>query len=286
MAPMSRNMTRRSSSALALVLLASLPLAAKAPKTEGPKKGTLVIVGGGQVGPEIRSRFIQLAGGPHANFVVIPTADEDRNLTDLAKIKDRFVQTWGVKNVTVLHTRDRKVADTKQFAEPIRHASAVWFPGGRQWRLADSYLNTRTEKEIKKLLDRGGVVGGSSAGATIQGSYLVRGAVEGNTIMMSPGHEAGLALMKNVAIDQHIITRHREKDLDPVIAAHPGLLGIGIDESTAIVVHGTEFEVTGKSKVAIHDGKPHDGGNFYFLQPGEKFNLATRSVVKSEAADK
>ena len=279
-------MPRKSAIILSLVLLASLPLAAKSHKTEGPKRGTLVIVGGGTVGPEIRSRFIQLAGGPDANFVIIPTADEDRNLTDLAKIKERFVQTWGVKNVTVLHTRDKKVADTEGFAEPIRHASAVWFPGGRQWRLADSYLGTRTGREIHKLLDRGGVVGGSSAGATIQGSYLVRGAVEGNEVMMAPSHEVGLGLMKNVAIDQHIITRHREKDLDPVIAKHPELLGIGIDESTAIVVHQSQFEVIGKSKVAVHDGKPHDAGNFYFLEPGQKFNLATRSVVKSESADK
>jgi cyanophycinase len=270
----------------ALILLAGLPLSAKSHKTEGPKKGTLVIVGGGQVGPEIRGRFIQLAGGPDANFVIIPTADEDRNLTDLEKIKARFVETWGVKNVTVLHTRDKKVANTKPFAEPIRHASAVWFPGGRQWRLADSYLGTRTEKEIKKLLDRGGVVGGSSAGATIQGSYLVRGAVEGNEVMMAPSHEVGLGLMKNVAIDQHIITRHREKDLDPVIEKHPELLGIGIDESTAIVVHQSQFEVIGKSKVALHDGKPHDGGNFYFLEPGQKFNLGTRTPLKNEAADK
>jgi cyanophycinase len=283
---MSRKMSRPISFLFALVLLGSLPVAAKSHKTEGPKKGTLVIVGGGQVGPEIRSRFIQLAGGPDANFVIIPTADEDRNLTDLAKIKERFIQTWGVKNVTVLHTRDKKVADTKAFAEPIRHASAVWFPGGRQWRLADSYLGTRTDKEIHKLLDRGGVVGGSSAGATIQGSYLVRGAVEGNEVMMAPSHEVGLGLMKNVAIDQHIITRHREKDLDPVIVKHPELLGIGIDESTAIVVHQSQFEVIGKSKVAVHDGKPHDGGNFYFLEPGQKFNLATRSVIRSEAADK
>jgi cyanophycinase len=283
---MSRKMSRPISFLFALVLLGSLPVAAKSHKTEGPKKGTLVIVGGGQVGPEIRSRFIQLAGGPDANFVIIPTADEDRNLTDLAKIKERFIQTWGVKNVTVLHTRDKKVADTKAFAEPIRHASAVWFPGGRQWRLADSYLGTRTDKEIHKLLDRGGVVGGSSAGATIQGSYLVRGAVEGNEVMMAPSHEVGLGLMKNVAIDQHIITRHREKDLDQVIAKHPELLGIGIDESTAIVVHGSEFEVIGKSKVAIHDGKPHDGGNFYFLTAGQKFNLGTRSVEKSESADR
>ena len=104
--------------------------------------------------------------------------------------------------------------------------------------------------------------------------------------MMSPGHEAGLGLLTNAAIDQHIITRHREKDLDPVIEKHPELLGIGIDESTAIVVHGSQFDVIGKSKVAIHDGKPHDGGNFYFLTPGQRFDLASRSASKPEPADK
>ena len=121
---------------LTLILATSLPLAAKSHETKGPKKGTLVIVGGGTVGPEIKQRFLSLAGGPEAKIVIIPTADEDRNLADLGKIKARFTEAWGMKNVTVLHTRDRKVADTKAFAEPLKHASAVWFPGGRQWRLA------------------------------------------------------------------------------------------------------------------------------------------------------
>jgi cyanophycinase len=129
------------------------------------------------------------------------------------------------------------------------------------------------------LLARGGVVGGSSAGATIQGSYLVRGAPAApgnpdgdNTIMMVPGHETGFALLPDSAIDQHVIARHRESDLVPVIASHPKLLGIGIDQETAIVVHGDEFEIIGDSKVIIHDGKKP----FYFLSPGQKFNLKTR----------
>jgi len=265
--------------------------AAAAPKaaTRGPSKGTLVIVGGGKLGPEITAKFVQLAGGPQANFIVIPTAGEDRdlaNLADLEKAKQTFVKNFGVEasHVTVLHTRDHKLADTKAFAAPIRKASAAWFSGGRQWRLADSYLDTRTEREIKNVLKRGGVVGGSSAGATIQGSYLVRGAVEGNEIMMSPGHERGFALLSASAIDQHILTRHREKDLDPVVEKHPDLLGIGIDESTAIVVHGSQFTVIGVSKVAIHDGRDHNGLMFYFLTPGQKFDLAKRAPVPTSAA--
>lgn len=260
--------------------------ASAAASTLGPARGTLVIVGGGKIPPVIAQRFVSLAGGADAKFVVIPTAGEDKDLADLTKVRDQFCKTFGAKpeNVTVLHTRDRKLADTAEFAEPLRHASGVWFPGGRQWRLADSYLGTRTEKEIKAVLDRGGVVGGSSAGATIQGSYLVRGAVSGNTIMMSPGHEKGLGLLHDAAIDQHIIKRHRENDLRQVIAAHPRLLGIGIDESTAIVVHGNEFTVIGNSKVAITDARHTNPESPYFLTPGESFNLRSRSVEDSAAA--
>lgn len=256
-------------------------LGAQATDTHGPKKGYLVIVGGGNVGPDIVQKFVSLAGGPEAKVVVIPTASEDKDL-DLEKIKKAFIERFGMSNVTMLHTRDKKVADTEAFARPIREAKAVWIPGGRQWRLADSYLGTAVEREIKALLKRGGVVGGSSAGATIQGSYLVRGAVEGNTIMMAKGHEEGFGLLTHSAIDQHLLTRKRQEDLVPVIAAHPDVLGIGLDESTAIVVHGDEFQVIGKSKVAVYDGKQHEGKKYVFLSPGERFNLK-KDVVESAA---
>lgn len=266
--------------ALATLATAAPKKPARAQESIGPNKGTLVIVGGGQVGPEIVQRFVQLAGGPDANFVVIPTAGEDNGLNDLTKIADDFKKRFGAKNVTVLHTRDRKVADSPEFVEPLKHASAVWIPGGRQWRLADSYLGTATEREIKAVLARGGVVGGSSAGATIQGSFLVRGAVSGNTIMVDKDHQKGFGLLHDAAIDQHVIKRHRESDLVPVIADHPKLLGIGIDESTAIVVHGNEFEVIGASKVGIYDDKEHDGKKYYFLTAGQKYDLAHREVEK------
>jgi cyanophycinase len=256
----------------------------KNPPTIGPEKGTLVIVGGGRIAPEIAQRFVSLAGGPDANIVVIPTAAPDAQINP-AEIKLRFSVVFNSKNIVVLHTRDRQVADSKEFTDPLRHAGGVWIAGGRQWRLADAYLGTLTEREIKGVLARGGVVGGSSAGATIQGSYLVRGASAtadnpdgDNTIMMAPGHEAGLGLLQNATIDQHLLTRHRENDLVAVIAAHPELLGIGIDEATAVVVHGGEFEVIGESKVGIYDGKEHDGKRYYFLSHGQKFDLMKRAV--------
>ncbi|MCG3161408.1 MAG: Peptidase E [Acidobacteria bacterium] len=241
----------------------------------GPKKGSLVVVGGGKIPRSISEKFIALAGGPEANIVYIPTAAEDQALN--RQTGDESPKLFGLKNVTVLHTRDRNVANTEKFAAPLRKATGVWFGGGRQWRLVDSYLDTLVHKELLAVLERGGVIGGSSAGATIQGSYLVRGAREGNTIMMAKGYEAGLGFLKNTAIDQHINTRKRENDLNEVIAAHPELLGVGLYESTAIVVQGDKFEVIGDGKVAITDGKEHDGKKYYLLSAGERFDLKARA---------
>jgi cyanophycinase len=132
-------------------------------------------------------------------------------------------------------------------------------------------------------LDRDGVIGGSSAGATIQGSYLARGDTRTNTIMMGD-HEQGLAFVKNVAIDQHVLRRNRQFDLLEIVAARPDLLGIGIDENTAIVVHGDEFEIIGQSYVLIYDNQRQidSGGDFYFLGVGDRFNLATREALRGE----
>jgi len=207
----------------------------------GPQKGSLVIVGGAMSDTAIVNRFIDLAGGPDSLIVVIPTAgggeEYDQNYRGLRQFK-----AAGATNLYVLHTKDPKVADTDEFVQPIKNAGGVWFSGGRQWRLADSYLNTKTHQALWDLLDRGGVIGGSSAGATIQGSYLARGDTRGNREMMGD-HEVGMGFLKNSAIDQHLLKRNRHFDLIEIIEAHPGLLGIGIDENTAIVVQADSFKV-------------------------------------------
>ncbi|TWW00114.1 cyanophycinase [Chitinophaga pinensis] len=256
----------------------------------GPQKGALIIVGGGKVGPEIWARFVELAGGPNANIVVIPTAGEDSALATGKSFEKELLQDLGVANVTVLHTRDPKVANTESFVAPLKKATAIWFPGGRQWKIADAYLHTLAEKEIKAVLTRGGVIGGTSAGATIQGSFLLRGDTKGNGILEGD-HVQGLDLIHKVAIDQHILRRNRQFDLIGVIKAHPELLGIGIDESTAIVVQKDTFEVIGNSYVAVYDiahingkeksptGEYNTDGPFYFLGRGQRFDLQQRKVI-------
>jgi cyanophycinase len=277
----------------ALPALTGMPLSAAlhaAPTVRGPEHGALVIVGGGRVGPEILTRFFDLAGGRNAPLVVIPTANGADSYPDdwpgLKMFKD-----FGATNITVLHTTDRTVADSEAFARPLTTARAVWFPGGRQWRLVDAYLHTRTEREVERVLERGGVVGGSSAGASILSSYMVRGAHENNYVMMAPGYEEGFGLIKGVAIDQHMLTRNRQDDLEEVVAKHPDVLGIGLDESTAIVVRGQEFEVTGASKIAIHDGRSvagerqqRNGKRYYFMAPGERYDLTKLERIGKRSA--
>jgi cyanophycinase len=246
----------------------------------GPEKGTLVIVGGNMQDPAIVQRFIELAGGPEAPIVIVPTAGE-------AADYDRYwsgLRSWrenGARNLTLVHTRDRAVADSEAFVKPIRSARGVFFAGGRQWRLADAYLNTRTHRELEALLDRGGVIGGSSAGATILGSFLVRGDTKGNEVMIGD-HTVGFGFIKNTAIDQHLLRRNRQFDMLEVIDKHPQLLGVGLDENTAIVVERNRFDVIGQSYVVVYSAKPVVGasGRFYFLAAGDRFDFETRTATR------
>lgn len=237
-----------------------------------------MVIGGGGRSEACLRRFVALAGGPKAKIVSIPTANQDSDLDDGSA---QELKRLGAGSVTTLHTRDPKVADSAGFVAPLLSATGVWLGGGRQWRLADAYLNTRTLTEIRAVLDRGGAVGGSSAGATIQGSLLVRGDTRGNTKMLGD-HTVGFGLLRNVAIDQHLLRRNRQFDLIPVIEAHPDVLGIGIDEDTAIVVEGDRFEVMGAGYVAIYDARQWKAqpGKFFFLAPGDRYDLRSRVPLR------
>ena len=243
-------------------------------ETRGPKNGTLMITGGGGLWDE----FVELAGGEGTPIVAIPTAQDDGSLAE--KWGPERVAKEAENNIAILHTRDRDEANSEAFVQPIREAKAVHLSGGRHWRLADSYLNTLVHEELKNLLARGGVIAGGSAGATIQGSYMVRGDTAGNHIMMGD-HTEGLGFVQNATFDQHLLQRNRHFDLIEVIERYPHLLGIGLDVDTGIVVRGDEFEVIGKHRVAVYDYTHvlNPDGKFYFLLPGAKYNMRTREPL-------
>jgi cyanophycinase len=279
---------------LSLLVAAFVLMTAASAQTpsHGPAKGYLLITGGATE-PRDYQHLIDLGGGSKANVVVIPNASVTKP-TPLAALQEEYC---GAKSpfaafpnvpCKVVYTNDPATANTEAFVAPLKTATAVWFVGGRHWRIADVYLDTLTQKEFFNLLDRGGVIGGGSAGATIQGSYMVRGSKEpdDNTIMMAPGHEIGLGFLTNATVDQHVDVRHRENDLAPVIKAHPNLLGLGLDQATSITVHGDTLTVNGPKRVAVWDGKDHDGKGYFYLNTGDKLDLVTRAPAFSSPPTK
>jgi cyanophycinase len=276
---------------VACLLAGAVALAQRAVPEYGPAAGTLVIVGGGNTANTgVVEKFIELGGGSEGRFVIVPTAGGNRGRDGNVRVYEEasVIRSWvarGLKHVRMLHTHDPKVADTEAFARVLSDATAVWFNGGRQWNIVDSYAGTLTYREFHKVLERGGVIGGSSAGATIQGEYLVRGDTSGPNVMMTeePTHQRAFAFLRRTAIDQHIDARNRWDDLIPVIKRFPNLLGIGISEGTAIVVTGDTFEVIGKSKVAIHDNTrtyPDGEKPYVVLSAGDKYDMKARAVIK------
>jgi cyanophycinase len=251
----------------------------------GPPRGTVIVVGGGAMGPEIYKAFIEAAGGPDALILDVPNAGGADSVSANAG------QAWrnnGAKNVAVLFTKDRKVADSDSFTAMIKKAGGIWFEGGRQWHLVQDYGGTRTERAIMEVLERGGVVGGSSAGASILGDFMVRGAPSNNNMIMDyPGYEIGFGYLRNVGIDQHVVARSRLPDLaDSIIPRYPNLLAISEDEGTAWVVRGDTGHIIGRNKAFAYNAQEKDSdAPFLTLHPGDRFDLNARRVI-SRAVDR
>lgn len=235
------------------------------------RSGALVVVGGGSLPAAVRERFIELAGGHNARFVVIPSAADRQS----AASSIEWLEASGVQQIEVLHATTPQEADTARHLELLGRADAVWFGGGRQWRLVDGFEGTRALEALHGVLKRGGVIGGSSAGATIQGEYLVRGNPLGNTEMIAEGYERGFAFWPGTAIDQHFSQRGRQPDMELLKRAYPQLWGIGVDESTAVVVRRSELEVLGEHEVFIYP-PPSDSSEEaqpVVLQAGERYDF-------------
>lgn len=259
----------------------------------GPENGSLVIIGGGQHPAYVVDKIVELAGGKDkAKIVVVTNAsgtDEDYH----SKTIEEFTERVGKKNVSALNLKTIEEANDDKNLKALKEATGVFFTGGRQWRITDVYLNTKAHKYFNDVLARGGVISGSSAGASVQGSLLWRGDTKGAHILIGD-HTQGLGFLRYSAIDQHILARNRQSDLAEYIAAANKLIpegqtkfiGIGIDEATAIVVQKDEFEVIGNSYVAVHGGHNNFGRNdslFQVLKPGDKYDLVKRvRITKRE----
>lgn len=246
------------------------------------KTGSLLLGGGGRMPTEVLQKFIELAGGPDARVVILPTA-VDPVPKQASEIK--MFGRAGATNVAVLPHRTREQVESDEFSKALAAARGVWFSGGRQWRFVDAYENTSATDLFHDVLRRGGVIGGSSAGASIQAEYLARGNPLGNREIMSEGYERGLGFLPGVAVDQHFSQRERFEDMSRLVATFPQLLGIGIDESTALLVQGRKATVIGKNAVHFYDRSSPaklDTPDSLTVPSGERYDLISRELVADD----
>lgn len=244
------------------------------------KSGSLILGGGGGMPQEVVEKFIELAGGTDASIVVLPTAAEPipERVSEV-----RMLERSGATNLTVLRQKTRDEVESDDFRAVLKSASGVWFCGGRQWRFVDAYENTGAFDLFHAVLDKGGVIGGSSAGASIQAEYLARGNPIGNRDIMAAGYERGFGFLPGVAVDQHFAQRDRFKDMMSLVEAFPQVLGIGIDESTAVLVQGHAATVMGKNEVHFFDrNQPIKEGepDYITLKSAQSYDFKARRVVK------
>ena len=262
------------------------------PAKEPPKpvleNGTLMIVGGGRTPSRLLNLMVEVAGGKEARMVYIPCSESDQVAEPRAMLA--YWKRKGVKSATWIHTKDRQKANSdEELLAALRNATGIWFGGGRQWNFVDSYYGTEAHRLMKDVLARGGVIGGSSAGASVLGRYMCRANPVANFDIMAPGYERGLGFIGGVAIDQHFSQRNRQKDMTQLADRYPQLLGLGIDESTAMVVSKSTAHIVGKGKVYFYDrtrpvvkGEP----DYIALGSGAKYDLDKRKVLVSDRKPK
>src|SRR5262245_49479681 len=240
-----------------------------------PGAGWLVL-SGGELSEAALRRFARLAGGAEASIGYIPSGasgiklpsgvgwipPEESNATHNTRgFEEELARLFGVGKVLLLHSRERRLWDSEAFTEPLRRMDAVWIGGGNAGRLADLLLDTRAQRELEALLGRGGVIGGNSAGAMIAGSLILRGRAD-KPVLMASGHDRGFGFVPRVAINPHLASARREEELVNVLDAHPELLGIGLDDDAAVVIHEERLRVVGHGRVAIYDNEKH-GAHWY-----------------------
>lgn len=249
--------------------------------------GKLIIVGGGNMHDSLFTLFAQYCGGKDQPVVYIPTATSDEKYIQEGGHLVKFTSR-GFTNLSTIHTRNKKEADDPKNIELIRNAKGIFFGGGDQALLTAAYGGTKLYDEFIALLKRGGVIMGTSAGATIMGSLLVGGDAR-NDLTKKYDFEPAFSFVQNVAIDQHVLVRNRQFDLIPVIEYYPNNIGVAIDESTAIVVDAQQFKVIGASYALLFDPKDWEQQKkewgrvikpFKMMAAGDSFNWTTRKIIR------
>jgi len=279
---------------LSKLSLAAVALLAAAAAAEDPK-GNLLLIGGGDRPHAVMAKFVELAGGPSAPIVILPTASGEASTGP--RLKREFERGHGCTAVTVANIRIPPDAHRQSFVEAIRNARGIFFSGGDQRRIIQALRETPALSALQEAFAAGAVVGGTSAGTACQSPLMLTG--EGNFSLITAGNVEvwpGLGLFPGVIVDQHFVARSRHNRLISVVLEHPHLLGVGVDEATAVWVKPDQtFEVVGEGWVVVYDAAAASVNRqrsdaeserlgvhnlrTHVLLPGEGFDLAVRAAV-------
>ena len=264
-------------------------------------KGHLVIIGGGERAPVLLNKISELAGGPDGKIVIIPAANS--NPLEIALLQRYEFEKTGIGEVKFVLLDNPDSADSDSILAILDDASGIFFSGGSQRQLATALKGTKLLQRVFEIYKQGGVIAGTSAGAAVMSKMMITGGEKNspdstskfvsirsdNIVTME-----GFGFLPDVIIDQHFLRRKRNNRLISLVIENPQLLGIGIDESTAIWVKPDHtFEVIGWNSVMILDAAKSTGINtdnrhnyavnnmlLHLLTSGQSYDLSARKVIE------
>ena len=265
--------------------------------TSNQHQGQLVIIGGAEDREgdcKILREFVRCAGGIDAKIVVMTVATESPR--EVGEDYIRVFERLGIENVRIIDTIEREDAETSRALEAVNEATGVFFTGGDQARITEILKDTTLHQALLKKYTEGLVVGGTSAGASMMsGNMILEGEGQTHPRIEIVEMEAGMSFLPEAVIDQHFSQRGRLGRLLTAVARHPDLIGIGIDENTAIVVRDHQFEVVGDGSCTVVDlseithnnigellrdeGLALCGIKLHILPEGYKFDLKNRQAL-------
>ncbi|RPI99616.1 MAG: cyanophycinase [Candidatus Aminicenantes bacterium] len=283
--------------ALALVVLAAAACSPQAPAPALPK-GHLFIIGGGERDAPLMKRYIQLAEAHATGKIVIFTMASSVPQEVGPELVAEFKENGAGNAVSYQLTREEAMAPGGE--KILDGAGGIWFSGGDQALLTAALLGTPIHKKLLELYDAGCVIGGTSAGAAVMSEFMITGnekrtgGEEGTWEVILAGdveHTEGFGFIWGAVIDQHFVTRRRHNRLIAVVLEHPTLVGVGVEESTAVLVRPDgKYEVLGEGQVIVYDARRaktakspdgHLGGHnlaMHVLLAGDVYDLAAGRV--------
>ena len=234
------------------------------PQAELPK-GRLVVIGGGETPAAVVNRTLELSGGKSAKIAVLPAANLEYGVSSVALWKRN-----GANNVALVNPQQQAAA-----VKTIREANLIWLPGGLQGVFMNNIRGSDIAETIRTRYREGAIVGGTSAGAAVMGKTMIGGRSDLDSLRAgtAPYLQNGLGLWPDAIVDQHFLQKGRFNRLALAVIDYPDLMGVGIDEETAVIVRGREFEVIGNSNVTVIDGRKASREKLKMGEPAAARNL-------------